>query len=814
MGGFTYLFPSEHYSTKEETHMKKVLSIVLSLAMVVCLMPAMAFADSTGSKTFTDADSITNKEAVDVLSGLGIINGMDDGSFNPTGDVTREQSVTLIDNLVKSGNFDAASETVTADPFTDVAADRWSAPYIQYGVKNDILQGMGDGTFAPEANVTTSQLAKMLLVVLGYSNEDVAINWPENTMALAQTADLLTDISKGANENLNREEAAQMIFNALKTDTVVKVLVSGSDSNSGYRYITTDATKYNNDGIQQLVEKLFPNVSRGAELNDEGRPAVVWKDGKTPISETATIEPALTYTKAVSDANNYNTIKQDLKNAGLEYDTDTAAAIQERTGNGVKVEVFDTDEDDVADYVVVTEQVYAMASVNSEDDEKTTTEDESSLQLSIGDLWIISAIDDVEGYEDVYAAAAAEKSKETPVVITGVMAGDLSDYDAPDLANIKLEIPTNVVTGPVTKVTKDGITVNGTEYQASENIATPLPAQANAKTEYKLTLDQYGYVLAAEEVVKEEEVAETEYLYVLRARETSSTSDDPYDDSVTKTVIAQVATVDGAVSEVTVSKVNDEAVSGKGDVAELAGQIVSFVVKNDKYELTTVENSDLAGTKLEKKVTSGSLKANSKTIYLVGNNLGVDKDGNQVLDTEFTVSTGYVNAPALTVSEGTYTVVDGFANIVVVTGEEEAAPEASNDVYFFPTAAAEASVVIDSETYSQYTAIVNGESKTVYAAADVRVEAGVFNNVTVDTKNDSIITALEGAVAPVDGADSATLEDGVLTVGAEAYTPADSLIIFNGDKKQDTASKVEIDDADYVVVLTDRSGAATAVYAW
>ncbi len=792
--------------------MKKVLSIVLSLAMVVCLMPA-AFADSTGSKTFTDADSITNKEAVDVLSGLGIINGMDDGSFNPTGDVTREQSVTLIDNLVKSGSFDPASETVTADPFTDVAADRWSAPYIQYGVKNDILQGMGDGTFAPEANVTTSQLAKMLLVVLGYSNEDVAINWPENTMALAQTADLLTGISKGANENLTREETAQMIFNALKTDTVVKVLVSGSDSNSGYRYINSDATKYNDDGIQQLVEKLFPNVSRGAELSEEGRPSIVWKDGKTPISETATAEPLLTYTKAVSDANNFNTVKQDLKNAGLEYDTDTAASIQELTGNGVKVEVFDIDEDDKADYVVVTEQGYAVATIGTKDDEATTTEDESSLK--IGDLWEVTALEEVDGYADVYAAAAAEKSESTPVLITGVGAGSLSDFDAFDVASIKIEVPTNVVTGPVTKVTKNGITVNGTEYQPSENLATDLPNQADAKKDYKLTLDQYGYVIAAEEVVKEEEEVATEYLYVLRARQTSSTSDDPYDDSTTTTVIAQVAAVDGTVSEITVSKVNGEAVSNKAAVEALAGQVVSYVVKNDKYELTEVEDQyDLEG-KLEKKVTSESgVKANSKTIYLVGNNLGVDKDGNQVLDTAFTVSTGYVNAPALTVSEGTYTVVDGFANIVVVTGEEEAAPVASKDVYFFPTAAPEASVVIDSNTYTQYAAIVNGEAKTVYVAADVRVEAGVYNNVTVDTKDASIITKLEGAVAPVDGAGSVTLADGVLTVGGEAYTPADSLIIFNGDKKQDTASKVEIEDADYVVVLTDRDGAATAVYAW
>ena len=160
--------------------MKKVLSFVLSVAMVICLMPAMAFAaddaaattaTATGLSQFSDADSIQNKEAVAVLVGLGIVDGMGDGTFQPAGNLTRAQASKLVSVLVKSGDK-SDIPAPAADPFTDVSKSHWGAGAIQFGVDNGYINGMGDGTFHPEDQVTTAQLATMLDKLLGYSVAD------------------------------------------------------------------------------------------------------------------------------------------------------------------------------------------------------------------------------------------------------------------------------------------------------------------------------------------------------------------------------------------------------------------------------------------------------------------------------------------------------------------------------------------------------------------------------------------------------------------------------------------------------------------
>ena len=72
--------------------MKKVLSIVLSIAMVVCLAPTMAFAATTSAQAdaaYSDIAGTNCEGAVNVLSALGVVDGFTDGTFKP------EQTVTM-----------------------------------------------------------------------------------------------------------------------------------------------------------------------------------------------------------------------------------------------------------------------------------------------------------------------------------------------------------------------------------------------------------------------------------------------------------------------------------------------------------------------------------------------------------------------------------------------------------------------------------------------------------------------------------------------------------------------------------------------
>ena len=64
--------------------MKKFLSLVLALVMTMSLVTV-----SAGAKDFSDDDSITYQEAVDVISEIGVVDGYTGGDFKPTDVLTR-----------------------------------------------------------------------------------------------------------------------------------------------------------------------------------------------------------------------------------------------------------------------------------------------------------------------------------------------------------------------------------------------------------------------------------------------------------------------------------------------------------------------------------------------------------------------------------------------------------------------------------------------------------------------------------------------------------------------------------------------------
>ena len=68
-------------------NLKRVLSLVMAVAMLIGLMVVSASAASTYDD-FTDKDEIVNKEAVNTMVSLGVISG-NDGKLDPNGTMTR-----------------------------------------------------------------------------------------------------------------------------------------------------------------------------------------------------------------------------------------------------------------------------------------------------------------------------------------------------------------------------------------------------------------------------------------------------------------------------------------------------------------------------------------------------------------------------------------------------------------------------------------------------------------------------------------------------------------------------------------------------
>ena len=172
---------------------------------------------------FTDqADIKVDADVVDTLVSLGIIEGFEDGSFQPNATVTRAQMAKMI-YVLRTGKSDASAYNDDKTSFTDIGS-HWARSYIKYCQSLGIIAGKSNTIFAPNATVTAQEAAKMLLVTLGYDANKaglVGAGWAAKTNALADENGLLEDVNTSFTGPCPRQYAAQLIYNAIDTATVV-----------------------------------------------------------------------------------------------------------------------------------------------------------------------------------------------------------------------------------------------------------------------------------------------------------------------------------------------------------------------------------------------------------------------------------------------------------------------------------------------------------------------------------------------------------------------------------------------------------------
>ncbi len=172
---------------------------------------------------FTDqADIKVKSDVVDTLVSLGIVEGFEDGSFQPNATVTRAQMAKMI-YVLRTGKSDASAYNDDKTSFTDIGS-HWARGYIKYCQSLGIIAGKSNTKFVPNEKVTAQEAAKMLLVTLGYDATKaglVGTNWAAKTNALADENGLLEDVNTSFTSACPRQYAAQLIYNAIDTPTVV-----------------------------------------------------------------------------------------------------------------------------------------------------------------------------------------------------------------------------------------------------------------------------------------------------------------------------------------------------------------------------------------------------------------------------------------------------------------------------------------------------------------------------------------------------------------------------------------------------------------
>lgn len=196
-------------------NLKKVISSIAVLAMSASCFTAFA-AD------FSDvADTATYKTAVDELVALKVVNGYEDGTFKPDNEITRAEVTKMVVAAMGPSYTAAAESSAATSDFTD-CTNHWAKGYINVGVAQKFINGMGDGTFAPDSNVTFAQITKMLVAALGYTSAaEGAGGYPNGYLQVGASTGVTSGVSGlNADTNVTRAQVAQLIGNSLNTPIV------------------------------------------------------------------------------------------------------------------------------------------------------------------------------------------------------------------------------------------------------------------------------------------------------------------------------------------------------------------------------------------------------------------------------------------------------------------------------------------------------------------------------------------------------------------------------------------------------------------
>lgn len=252
----------------------KRLGILFSMAFsFMLLFHSTAYAQEN---RFSDVgEAHVNRVAIEHLAEVGVLNGYEDGTFQPNKVVNRAEALKVI---LSSSGINPPSE-LEETPFSDVSPDQWFAPFIVQAKNLGIVNGNPNGSFNPAASVQRVAFIKMLLETNRFKKEkwegqklfnDVPIDaWYTGYMNYAGKAGLLTPSAEGnlyPDKELTRGEVAEILY-------LMKLILNGKQT----QFLVTQAEKHmvqvekyiaaNNVGAALRAAELSYDVTQQAHAN-------------------------------------------------------------------------------------------------------------------------------------------------------------------------------------------------------------------------------------------------------------------------------------------------------------------------------------------------------------------------------------------------------------------------------------------------------------------------------------------------------------------------------------------------------------------
>ncbi|MCL2837584.1 MAG: S-layer homology domain-containing protein [Oscillospiraceae bacterium] len=267
---------------------KRILIFALVIAFAITMLPMAIVANTDdnvpetvapalgGAPNFSDVPNTSaHYQAITVLAAFDVIRGFPGGTFGPTMNVTRAEFTAM---LMRTMNLDGIGDTTGELPFTDISDPNvvWAIPNIITASGMGIVNGVGDGLFAPNENVLFEQAVTMIVRALGYSvvaADRPGDAWYSGFISVGHQQGVLDRSGGTVNAPATRQTIAQLLYNSLE----VRILEQRGDN-----WVTSDRT------FLRDFLNLVRNSGVVSANNDTGldRPNVVMRAGEIQIRAT------------------------------------------------------------------------------------------------------------------------------------------------------------------------------------------------------------------------------------------------------------------------------------------------------------------------------------------------------------------------------------------------------------------------------------------------------------------------------------------------------------------------------------------------
>jgi len=223
------------------------VSLPLIFILLFLLVEIISSVNSGGTYEINikDINASANyaRQSIINLANKGIINGDQNGNFNPLNAISRAEMVKLIVSVLELDTTDVPDKP----SFKDVPKEQWAYRYVEAAYREGIVAGIEEGVFGVNAKSTREQMAALFVRSLGLTegilegrqvNSNISrlkdyssiSSWARNSVEFSMASGLMQGIGNnmfGAGQYAQRQQAAVLIERFITNMSKVRDMAEG-----------------------------------------------------------------------------------------------------------------------------------------------------------------------------------------------------------------------------------------------------------------------------------------------------------------------------------------------------------------------------------------------------------------------------------------------------------------------------------------------------------------------------------------------------------------------------------------------------------